>query len=397
MIEKTKNRNFFRAAGVALAVVMCPCIIAFGLGMAQADQGQAGTDMAAYAPVEAAYMEDAGSGEQGGTGTAADGKEKTGEGIWSERETVTQPESENPRERAELMARIKHLADYSKEDSGNPDYREKGYIYTEEMYYKLTGATELPDDWTDRMGPLMRGLIKEEARFVETPQTDDGEMQEQWQPDEGIDTAVYQAMSCTGEVMPGALGAVQAAQRRLGYPYSQARRDSGIAYDCSSLVYWSYLEAGVNIDPVGGHTAADIAHYLESTGRDISGSDLRPGDLIFYSYKRNGRYKNISHVAMVAGDGMIVHASSSRKMVVMSGLTLERAVAVARPVMEGNTEDLAAPDAEKETEEELSQEVRPADYGPGTQESQDAGESATEETGGVEYQESVPESMANLA
>ena len=52
MIEKTKNRNFFRAAGVALAVVMCPCIIVFGLGMAQADQGQTGTGAVQQLPVD---------------------------------------------------------------------------------------------------------------------------------------------------------------------------------------------------------------------------------------------------------------------------------------------------------------------------------------------------------
>lgn len=33
---------------------------------------------------------------------------------------------------------------------------------------------------------------------------------------------------------------------------------------------------------------------------------MRPGDLVFYS--KNG--KNINHVAMYIGDGMVVHAST---------------------------------------------------------------------------------------
>ena len=294
-------------------------------------------------------------------------------------ETETETETKSVRERAELNARIKHLADYASGEEANPDYRKIGYVYTEEMYYKLTGATELPDDWTDRMGPLMRGIITEEDEFVETLQTDDGAAQEQWLP-AAVNTTLYQTVTLDGTAPEQAVAAVQAAQRKLGYPYSQARRDSGIAYDCSSLVYWSYLEAGVNIDPADGHTAASIARYLESMGRGISGGDLRPGDLIFYSYKNNGRYKNISHVAMVAGDGMMVHASSSKKMVVMTGVTLDRAVAVAHPVPDGTPETHEIPENAGDTIEdakgstqEPSQEADMSQYGPEITQGQEEG------------------------
>lgn len=349
MSNKTKPRKILEAAGMVFAIAMCPCLIVFGLGMAQAEP--AGVDTAAYSPVQEAPImpSNSESGEAGGAlveevqvadlvAADADKQALPGEGqgtssmASNEAANETEIETESIRERAELMARVKHLADYTRDGETNPDYRKIGYVYTEEMYYKLTGATELPDDWTDQMGPLMRGVITEEDGFVETLQTDDGTAQAQWMPASSINASMYQTAAYTGMVQTAAIRAVQAAQRKLGYPYSQTRRDSGIAYDCSSLVYWSYLEAGVNIDPGGGHTAASIASYLESTGRGISGGDLRPGDLIFYSYKKNGRYKNISHVAMVAGNGMIVHASSSQKMVVMSSLTLDRAVAVARPV-----------------------------------------------------------------
>lgn len=349
MSNKTKPRKILETAGMVFAIAMCPCLIVFGFGMAQAEP--AGVDTAAYSPVQEAPITPSGSeyGESGGAlveevqvaGLAAADADKQalpgeGQGTSSmasnEAANETEIETESIRERAELMARVKHLADYTRDGEANPDYRKIGYVYTEEMYYKLTGATELPDDWTDQMGPLMRGVIMEEDRFVETLQTDDGAAQAQWMPASSINASMYQTAAYTGTVQTAAIRAVQAAQRKLGYPYSQTRRDSGIAYDCSSLVYWSYLEAGVNIDPGGGHTAASIASYLESTGRGISGGDLQPGDLIFYSYKKNGRYKNISHVAMVAGNGMIVHASSSQKMVVMGSLTLDRAVAVARPV-----------------------------------------------------------------
>ena len=37
---------------------------------------------------------------------------------------------------------------------------------------------------------------------------------------------------------------------------------------------------------------------------------MQPGDLIFYSYCNNGRYMNISHVAIYVGNGKVVEAKS---------------------------------------------------------------------------------------
>lgn len=331
--KKRTTRDLIKAVGVISATVMCPCIIAFGLGMAQA--GPMAEGEIAYTTAAPDNIELATPSRTADWDKQVVSEEKP-EGAVPEPEAETQAIS--PRERAELMAKVKHLSDYGKEDDTNPDYRQLGYVYTEEMYYKLTGATKLPDDWTEQMGPLMRGIIKEESSFVETLQTDDGNAQAQWHPEDLIDFSLYQTGAFTEEnPSTGGMAAVQAAQRRIGYPYSQARRDSGIAFDCSSLVYWSYLETGVNIDPVGGHTAASIAQYLENTGRGITGGDLMPGDLVFYSYKKNGRYKNISHVAMVAEGGMMVHASSSKKMVVMSGLSLNQVVAICRPLPDAAT------------------------------------------------------------
>ena len=50
--------------------------------------------------------------------------------------------------------------------------------------------------------------------------------------------------------------AVKNALARLGKPYSQAKRDSGDYYDCSSLTYYSYKEAGITLSYHGSNTAA---------------------------------------------------------------------------------------------------------------------------------------------
>lgn len=110
--------------------------------------------------------------------------------------------------------------------------------------------------------------------------------------------------------------AVKNALARLGKPYSQAERDSGDYYDCSSLTYYAYKEAGINLSYHGSNTAASQGKLLSDRGCEVDYEDIQPGDLIFYSFTRNGRYQNISHVAVYAGNGYLVDASSSKGCVV---------------------------------------------------------------------------------
>lgn len=49
---------------------------------------------------------------------------------------------------------------------------------------------------------------------------------------------------------------VEYALSKVGYPYSQDLRDSGTHFDCSSLAYYAWQNAGVNIMYEGANTAA---------------------------------------------------------------------------------------------------------------------------------------------
>lgn len=93
---------------------------------------------------------------------------------------------------------------------------------------------------------------------------------------------------------------------KVGYPYSQPLRNSGKAFDCSSLTYYAWKSAGVDISFGGGTTAAAEAEGLKD--KIVKEKNLQPGDLIFYSYTTNGRYKNISHVGIYVGNGKMVEA-----------------------------------------------------------------------------------------
>ncbi len=122
------------------------------------------------------------------------------------------------------------------------------------------------------------------------------------------------------------------ALTQVGKPYSQEERDSGDAFDCSSLTYYAYRQAGISLQYQGSNTAAAQGQLCEERGWIVSEEELRPGDLIFYSFAVNGRYKNISHVAIYAGNGMVIDASSSKGYVVYREMySWEKVVLCARP------------------------------------------------------------------
>lgn len=130
----------------------------------------------------------------------------------------------------------------------------------------------------------------------------------------------------------GELGSVivEYAVSRLGHPYSQPLRGQGNYVDCSYFARWCYQQAGISQFTAG--TAAEQARYCVNNGLCIAYSDLQPGDLIFWSFNVNGRFMNIGHVGVYAGNGYVIDASSSRGMVVYRPIFGQSSiVACARP------------------------------------------------------------------
>lgn len=115
-----------------------------------------------------------------------------------------------------------------------------------------------------------------------------------------------------------ALRALDAALSQLGTRYRSGGSRPG-GFDCSGLVQWSYRQAGLHLP----RTAAAQSRV----GVRVSLSQIRPGDLIFYSY--GGR---VGHVAMAAGDGMLIESSQSghpvaKRRIYTKGLAAIRRVA----------------------------------------------------------------------
>ncbi|MEV4239395.1 C40 family peptidase [Nocardia sp. NPDC049737] len=88
--------------------------------------------------------------------------------------------------------------------------------------------------------------------------------------------------------------ALDAAMSKLGAPYVYGAAGPN-AFDCSGLVKWSYQQAGLELPRTSGEQL--------NAGAPVSLDNLQPGDLVsFYGGSHSGLY---------AGDGNVVHASTS--------------------------------------------------------------------------------------
>ncbi|GAA2890889.1 hypothetical protein GCM10010517_55160 [Streptosporangium fragile] len=93
--------------------------------------------------------------------------------------------------------------------------------------------------------------------------------------------------------------AVSVAKKQVGDPYRWGASGPG-AFDCSGLVQFAWRKAGVSLPR--------ITHsQYRAIRKKVSWSNLRPGDLLFFSGK--------GHVGMYVGNGRMVHSPSSGKTV----------------------------------------------------------------------------------
>ncbi len=129
------------------------------------------------------------------------------------------------------------------------------------------------------------------------------------------------------QVGTGGQAVAELAMTKIGCQYSQDKRYEEGYYDCSSLVQRLYKEAGIDLPA----TAAAQGEYCYKNAMVINKKDLKPGDLIFYSYEKNGEFRNISHVAIYVGDGKMVHAANPSRGVVLDPLRTNKVVFYARP------------------------------------------------------------------
>lgn len=98
------------------------------------------------------------------------------------------------------------------------------------------------------------------------------------------------------------------AKQFLGNPYVWGGTSLTNGADCSGFVLSIFKKYGYSLP----HHSVAQARY----GTDISLSEAKPGDLVFYA--KNG---TINHVAIYIGNGQVIHASSPRTGIRISNTT----------------------------------------------------------------------------
>lgn len=125
---------------------------------------------------------------------------------------------------------------------------------------------------------------------------------------------------------------VRKAMTKVGCAYDQNNRWAEGVYDCSSFVWRILKTVGIDLAQIcSSSTAAEECRGMVNAGMVISPADMQQGDIIYYSGEINGRYRNVTHVAIYAGDGMIVHASNPRDGVKVGNFYQTGLVCVCRP------------------------------------------------------------------
>lgn len=102
---------------------------------------------------------------------------------------------------------------------------------------------------------------------------------------------------------------ITVARSQLGTRYRFGAQAPGKAFDCSGLI--RYVMGALRLD------LPRTAHEQAKLGREVARdtSQLRPGDLLTF-----GTSRHITHIGIYAGNGQVIHASTSRRRVIETSL-----------------------------------------------------------------------------
>ena len=110
--------------------------------------------------------------------------------------------------------------------------------------------------------------------------------------------------------------AVYWAKTQLGKPYGHD--NDGTNWDCNGLTHWAWAQAGYTIPASSGTYGYGQFQYMKNSGRWVTSvSQLKPGDLVFYSYDGGA---TTYHVAMYIGNYQVIHSNGWGSGVVITGI-----------------------------------------------------------------------------
>lgn len=96
---------------------------------------------------------------------------------------------------------------------------------------------------------------------------------------------------------------VESAKKRIGIPYCYGGTTTK-CMDCSGFVFTIFGDIGIQLPRSSAQQF--------SSGKEIDDDDVTVGDLVFFKNKSG----NINHVGIYVGNNNVIHASSSRGVIV---------------------------------------------------------------------------------
>ncbi|MFB9357522.1 C40 family peptidase, partial [Actinoplanes nipponensis] len=157
---------------------------------------------------------------------------------------------------------------------------------------------------------------------------------------------------------PRALAALRFALAQRGDPYVWSEEGPD-AYDCSGLMWAAYRSPGAGDFKL---TRVSRDQYFQTRERVVDRYSLLPGDLLFFS--SSSSWQQIHHVAMYAGNGMMVEAPRTGLNVRLVPVRWTRLFGATRiwGSIEGTVEgpNLGAPDPEKPSDHSPTKTSKPS-------------------------------------
>ena len=123
-------------------------------------------------------------------------------------------------------------------------------------------------------------------------------------------------------VDPGSSDLRTYASSFIGIKYVFASSNPDVGFDCSGFVKFIYSQ-------YYGISVPHQSNSILTTGTAVDSSSIQVGDVICYNYGSGG---GSDHVGIYVGDGMVIHASSSRSQVVETGFSMDNVVSIRRIV-----------------------------------------------------------------
>lgn len=140
----------------------------------------------------------------------------------------------------------------------------------------------------------------------------------------GLFGTMIGSSSTANAATPDSLNLLAFGKDYIGTPYQYGSQPGDTStFDCSSFVQYVFKQAGIDLP----RTSVSQSY----TGEKVDKGYLSVGDLVFFKTGGGG----ISHVAIYAGDGKILHASTSQGVTVsnMNSNYWSKAYVTARRVL----------------------------------------------------------------